>query len=937
MGASGDEHRGGPESDQASRGTSAPRPEAPPHTEDGLATGSLSAGSESPDQAEPPPPKMGERIGRFEIERVLGHGGFGLVLAARDTDLGRDVALKVLRLGFDDGVGSTPFASAFRREAEAIARLNHPNIVALYDFGRWRGRPYLVLELLEGETLQSHMRRLGALSPERALDIAREVVRALAYAHARGVVHRDLKPANVMMVRGGPLKVLDFGLARVSEAVHAMRDGASEAMRAPSEGRTLAGAGTPGYMAPEQWRREAQGPAADVFAAGVILYELLTGARPFASPGGPRHAQPLTGAPQRTGGPFAPRRALIAARVPEALADVVVRALHEEPGARFADGQALLDALEALPVVAPRRRRRALVWSAAALSALVVTVWLASSSRLPTPGAPAAPPRERALRQRQLTFDGDAVLPALSGDGALVAYVSGGRVHLRATDGDGETWTLPGAREVSRLLWARRAARLAYSAREGDGVATFIRDLDLNKRIGRAPRRLVDVPWPLTLSPRGRRVCFVRQRGVRRPHLVVRVLRDGAERVHTLPFESPYVTDLDWSPTSEAVVVLAGETGRQEVWRVPLDDRGEAHRLAAERALVHSVRWSVDGREVYALRRAAGANEIVRFDAATAREAPEPPSVVAGLSGLGQGHGLSTGGSPQRFAYERALLSHNLWRLPLPARGVAPFSARTRLTRSTAFVQRGVASPDGVWLAYTQREADMTSLFVRSLTAADGGRRVTRFDGRAGPPAWSPDGRRVALTCERGGVAHVCLVEVATGTTHALDGTRVSNDDRTVEWAPHATIAYQAPGHRRLHVVEPSTGAVVPLQPWTSRGFTFAWSRSPGGRRVALFWNRPDGRGLWLSDPSTGAARMLRPGFHDALSWSRDGRALYVAHNQPDRVRAVLRLDPQTGAATTVAEFPAEALVGPVTIGHDESYLLLTLAEGGGDVWLAEQ
>ncbi|HEY6003387.1 MAG TPA: serine/threonine-protein kinase, partial [Anaeromyxobacter sp.] len=180
--------------------------------------------------------RPGARVGRFELVRELGRGGFGVVFEARDVELGRRVAFKAIRPG--ERARHPASEELLRREATAVAALQHPNIVTLFDAGRSEAGPYLILELLRGETLAQRLLR-GRVSAREAMRVALAVSRALVHAHGAGVVHRDLKPSNVFLGADGGVKVLDFGLARVFGA------------------GGPAGSGTPGYMAPEQRRGEA--------------------------------------------------------------------------------------------------------------------------------------------------------------------------------------------------------------------------------------------------------------------------------------------------------------------------------------------------------------------------------------------------------------------------------------------------------------------------------------------------------------------------------------------------------------------------------------------------------------------------------------------------------------------------------------------------------
>jgi hypothetical protein len=216
---------------------------------------------------------IGARLGPYEIAEPLGKGGMGEVYRARDDRLRRDVAIKVLPSHAAD---SPDALGRFEFEARAVASLNHPNILALYDVGVEAGVSYAVTELLEGETLRERLSREGQVPPRIVLDLAIQLARGLAAAHGRGIVHRDLKPENLFLTRDGRLKILDFGLA--------VRDAASTATHADDTrlvtqpGILL---GTVGYMAPEQVRGEPASTRSDIFSFGLVLYEVLTGSNPF--------------------------------------------------------------------------------------------------------------------------------------------------------------------------------------------------------------------------------------------------------------------------------------------------------------------------------------------------------------------------------------------------------------------------------------------------------------------------------------------------------------------------------------------------------------------------------------------------------------------------------------------------------------------------------
>jgi serine/threonine protein kinase len=227
--------------------------------------------------------------GKFRIEERLGAGGMGVVYAAHDLALGREVAIKLMRLERSIGRLGERLPEVFDREARATARLNHPNIVTLHQFGNWNGIVYLVLERLRGETLSAKLER-GRVPLLDALAVMEYVATALVHTHAAGVIHRDLKPQNVFLLTDGGVKVLDFGVSGLGLTAPVPET------TEPSPRTTLAHAGTPGYMAPEQWRGEPQDARTDLWAVGVMLYQLVTNALPFGLRDAPQDVDlaPLT-------------------------------------------------------------------------------------------------------------------------------------------------------------------------------------------------------------------------------------------------------------------------------------------------------------------------------------------------------------------------------------------------------------------------------------------------------------------------------------------------------------------------------------------------------------------------------------------------------------------------------------------------------------------
>jgi serine/threonine-protein kinase len=334
--------------------------------------------------------------GRYELEELTGSGGMSRVYRARDNQLGRRVAVKILNERLAD---EPEYVERFRREALAVARLNHPNIVTVIDRGEADGVQYIVFEHVDGEDLKQLIRRVGPLPVRRALDLAVQIGRALSFAHAHGVVHRDVKPQNVLL-RDGNAKVTDFGIARADDL--ALEESQTET------GTVL---GTGDYISPEQARGERATEQSDVYSLGAVIYELLTGHVPFpaesAVVAAMRHAtDPVPDVLE--GRPDAPPR----------LAHAVERALAKDAGERWESMDSFVDELVACRSELPAPDS-------------------AQTMILPERARPPAPPMRPGRRRLRLGLSVLVVL--LLGAAAAGAYEFWHRGHKTASPGDGTT------------------------------------------------------------------------------------------------------------------------------------------------------------------------------------------------------------------------------------------------------------------------------------------------------------------------------------------------------------------------------------------------------------------------------------------------------------------------------------------------------------------
>jgi hypothetical protein len=409
----------------------------------------------------------GTRLGPYEIVVAIGAGGMGEVYRAKDTRLGRDVAVKVLSDGF---TGDPDRRSRFEREAKAIAALSHPNILAIFDVGTHGGQMYAVTELLEGQSLRDRL-STGAVPVRKSVEVMVQVARGLAAAHDKGIIHRDLKPENVFLLMGGQVKILDFGLARQIPT----GTGATETGLVATDPGTVMG--TVGYMAPEQVRGEATDARTDLFAVGAVLYEMLTARRAFKR---------ATAAETMTAilNDDPPDLSTVRADLPAALDRIVRHCLEKNPAERFQTALDVAFALEALsggstasqpsmpasaPAVAVERKPR-FAWSLAATALLVaaVAVWWAWRS-----------PAQEVWTGERLGGPSQAFGVRLSPDAQLLAFLAFENQvpQVAVMKPDSGSWTVlthdHSHGYVTTVAWAPGGSRIYFDRMGGQPLGVY--------------------------------------------------------------------------------------------------------------------------------------------------------------------------------------------------------------------------------------------------------------------------------------------------------------------------------------------------------------------------------------------------------------------------------------------------------------------------------
>ena len=545
----------------------------------------------------------GTRLGPYEIVAPLGAGGMGEVYRARDTKLRRDVAVKVLPESLSRDADAL---ARFEREALAVAALSHPNILSIFDFGSYDGTAYAVMELLEGETLRDAL-EAGPLPPRKSLACAREIAEGLFAAHEKGIVHRDLKPENVFLAKDGHVKILDFGLAKQTQARSDNVTSAPTDRRGTEPGTVM---GTAGYMSPEQVRGQAVDHRSDIFSFGAILYEMLSGRRAFRG----ASAADSMAAILREEPPEIP--AEIQGIAP-GLERVVRHCLEKRPEQRFQSARDLAFDLEALSSVSsPAARtvsvaaspgiRRVLSVAIVALLALAAgAAWWAGARHVNTPH-----PVFRSLTRERGTLGAARFVPGTSdvaygarwGLGAPQVYITrtdqpaprvlpGFEGLLQAVSASAEVMGLSDtyishASPVGRLVslplsggaarpWADQVWSASWDER-GDAVVVFGAygdEFRLEWPLGHVVTRSHDVLRAARV--RGEKVAYFREQGDTFENGVLVVVgRDGSPREI---FPVTGFTGLAWGPDGTELWVSTAGSGQSRIEAV--DMRGHSRTL----------------------------------------------------------------------------------------------------------------------------------------------------------------------------------------------------------------------------------------------------------------------------------------------------------------------------------------------------------------------
>jgi serine/threonine protein kinase len=690
----------------------------------------------------------GMKVSHYRVLEILGGGGMGVVYKAEDLKLGRRVALKFL----PEELTNDPAAmERFEREARAASALNHPNICTIHDVKEHAGQPFIVMELLEGQTLRELIssvevssQELGTekepLNLETLLHIAVQAAEGLDAAHKKGIIHRDIKPANIFITTSEQAKILDFGLAKLqeSEAPDLSPSTLSEAAPQPVSNlnltRTGVAMGTAGYMSPEQVRGERLDARTDLFSFGLVLYEMAAGQRAFSGETAPiLHAAILKHTPT-------PVRELNP-RIPSKLEEIVNKALEKDRGLRYQSASEICADLKRLKQqIQPKSSGR---WWKIALTALLllgssVTFWFVTYPAASRSGLPQLKQRQITVNSIENAVNGGAISP----DGKHLAYSDAKELYIKSIE-SGETRIVPqpdalkdqdGNVEWEIVSWFPDGIRfLANAHPSGEDTETWSSQdtsVWIFSLLAEAPRRLRDHATASAVSP------------------------DGS----LIPFETN-----------------KGRLGDREIWL--MDPNGENARKLYEAdgdsALAGGV-WSPDGKRILYVRvDATGASFITRDlqgGIPTTLLATPPSDDINDFNWLPDGRLIYSMAEPEIIG---GRTSCNFWEMRLDARTGKPVEKPRRLTSWTGFCMSGTSvTADGKKLFFLKATSRVTTYVAdldRSGTRIAASRHFTLNETVDRPLDWTADGKALIIDSDRTGPDGIYKQSLDEDNAHPLD------------------------------------------------------------------------------------------------------------------------------------------------------------------------
>ena len=880
---------------------------------------------------------VGDKLGPYEIQASIGSGGMGEVYRARDTRLGRLVALKIMPMSRMD---DPERRRRFQHEAKTASSLNHPNIVTIYDVGSDQGVDYLTMELVPGRALDRMIPQGGLAVPE-LLRYAIQIADALAKAHAAGITHRDLKPANVMVTPVGLVKVLDFGLAKLHAATGASTETlATETIGVVTEEGTVVG--TAAYMSPEQAEGKPLDHRSDVFSFGAVLYEMATGRRAFR---GDSRISTMAAVLRDEPPPVTDVRI----DLPAGFTRLIDRCLRKDPERRAHSMADLRVELEELrggsnsgklapqATASQKPSRRVLLFAAIPLAALLaVTAYF--GWRVTHEGGGANLP----LEPIPLTsYPGNETAPSFSPDGNQVAFLWNGEqgdnsyIYVKLIGSSALLRLTAGPRPDRAPQWSPDGRNIAFIRLQG--VDTFEVRLipplgGVERKIGQFyTRQIYSTPMPALCWTPDSRYLLVAGNAVRdQPNQVVRVAIDSGETkiLTALHDGSEGYTRLAMSGDGKTLAMVR----YQGVGSIELLSLSKTFEAGALRKLplpadfdVRSLAWTADGRDLIVSLVQSHASPLYRVSVSTgaAQALPWTGPGSSNPAVARQGH---------RLAFARAYRDVNIWRLPLdPNRRGSP--ALEKLASSSFREVYPHYSPDGKRLVFYSNRTGSVQIWTAD---ADGSRAVqlTSMHPLAitGSPRWSPDGQYISFDSNAGGKYQVYVVKADGGQPREL--TNGPSNNFVSSWSRDGRYVYFTSNRSgRLEIWRaPFAGGAA--EQVTRTGAECA-DVSPDGQW--LYFTKDGGAGGMWRMPMAGGEPARLTGAINRYNYAISADGLYfMPDSESPTTNSIRFLDLATGANTEILKIDKPVDLG-LAISPDGLNLLFTQVDYvGEDLMLVE-
>ena len=840
----------------------------------------------------------GKILGQYEIRSLIGAGGMGEVYRAHDTRLNREVAIKVL----PHSLTSDPDRlRRFEQEARAAAALNHPNILAVYQMATQDHISYLVSELLEGETLRDRLRR-GLIPLHKAIEYEVQVARGLAAAHEKGIVHRDLKPENLFITKDGRIKILDFGLAKLTQRPQG--SGAENTItRATDPGIVV---GTASYMSPEQVRGANADHRSDIFAFGTILFEVVTGKQTFHKPTSAETMSAILNEEP-------PSVSQLTPTVPPGLQRVVHRCLEKEPERRFQSASDLAFALEALsdsaissstsprPQAGAKSHRWKFIVGAATLVVIAATI-LAYFEMQP----PVVP---KVSKYVQLTHDGlPKNLNATDGSRIYLFLISSGYQgmgEMSVSGGDPRKLTILPSTNMFAWGLSPDASQLLVTDPHGIPPEGSLWSIPL---LGGSPRKLGDLTGSTaSWSPDGKFVAYGRK------NEVYLATADGNDPRKLATIEGAgVILSVAWSPDSKRLRFTYSDftVSASSLWEVSTDGTNLHTLFPGWHSPANECcgTWTTDGKYFVF----SSQNQIWTIPEKTGWfSSPKPVQLTSSPMALSAP--LPSKDGKQIFVIG-ATIRGELMRYNSKSGEFVPYLGGISAEFS-AF------SPDGQWVAYVSFP---DGTLWRSKVDGSERLQLTSPPSSVLLPRWSPDGKQIAFhQLTQGKAAKIYVVSPEGGSPRALmpDDSLPEQDPN---WSPDSKqIVFGGDANdpkTSVHILDLQTGNVSQL-PGSQGMFSPRWS--PNGRYIATL--SADSKTVSLFDLKTQKWSELISGTLGYPNWSKDGQHLYLLDIMGASTVLKVRLsDRKVERVVDLKGFPMTGHYGSsMTIAPDDSPLIV--------------